>query len=361
MGLPEHGANPNSLYEKIGLVPPRDIIDFSENVNPAGPPQSVIDIWPALVNKLSAYPNPTGEPFRTAVAHYHDVSTENIIVGNGAAELIALLAQRYRGKRAIVIHPTFSEYEATLRATDCEIVRISAKETSNFDLPIQEILLAMHDADVLYLCTPNNPTGVLPNRKDLEVIVAHGGKVNCEVVIDEAFIDFVDEKLSFIPVALLNQHVIILRSMTKMYAIPGIRLGYVVANPLVITEIRETAPQWNVNGIAVEIGVACLRALEYREQAIVHSRTERQKMTKFLQGNGCTVTDSVANFLTFKPQNAQWTEQLYTDLLKRGIVLRHSKNFIGMNGSWLRIGMKKSVEMTVLKEELTRWFKANLQ
>lgn len=359
MQLPNHGANPHSVYEKLGIALPNRILDFSENVNPAGPPQSVITSWPTLVDKLSVYPDPTGEPFLTAAATYHGVAQNTIFIGNGAAEILALLAQRYRERRAIIVHPTFSEYESTLDGTGATIIHIIAKESTQFALPVAEILEAMKEADVLYLCTPTNPTGILPNRADLIEIIRHGKEVHCDVVLDEAFIDFVDESYSFIPEVVENPHLIILRSMTKMYAIPGIRLGYVIANPMLINEINSVAPHWNVNGMAAHIGTLCLQEEEYRQQAILHSQTERQSMTVFLQSFGCTVTDSSANFLTFKPKDTQTAEVLYIDLIKQGIVLRHSKNFHGMDGNWLRIGMKKSADMLILKEELSQWFKAH--
>lgn len=359
MQLPNHGANPHAVYEKLGINLPNRMLDFSENVNPAGPPQSVVDVWPTLVDKLSAYPDPTGEPFLSAVATYHGIAKDATFIGNGAAELLSLLAQRYRQKRAIVVHPTFSEYESTLRGTGATIIRIIAKESAGFRLPVAEILAAMKDADVLYVCTPTNPTGILPNYADLINIIQHGKEVHCDVVLDEAFIDFVDESLSFIPKIVENPHLIILRSMTKMYAIPGIRLGYIVANPTLIHEVKAIAPHWNVNGVAALIGTLCLQEDDYRQQAILHSQTERQQMMAFLQSYGCIVTNSSANFLTFKPKNSHHVKELYVDLVKQGIVLRHSENFLGMNGSWLRIGMKKSAEMSILKEELKQWFEAH--
>ncbi|MBO0601096.1 pyridoxal phosphate-dependent class II aminotransferase [Sporosarcina sp. E16_3] len=359
MKLPEHGANPHNVYATLGIEPPTQLVDFSENVNPAGPPDSVTEMWPSLLAKLKAYPNPQGEPFLSAAADYHGISTAYLFAGNGAAELLALLAERYRAKRAIVVHPTFSEYEATLLAKDVEIVRVFASESEGFQLPLEAILKAMTSASVLYLCTPNNPTGVMPERTDLNVIIQRGAEVGCDVVLDEAFIDFVDESLSFIAEIKSNAHVIVVRSMTKMYAIPGIRLGYIVANPSIIMEIKALAPHWNVNGLAAEIGAVCLQEEQYREQAIQYSNSERERMTQFLTDNGCAVTNSVTNFISFTLGSDHDSNKLYEDMLARGIVLRHSQNFRGMDGRWLRIGMKNDVSMNILKEELSQWFAEN--
>ncbi|MDS9472315.1 threonine-phosphate decarboxylase CobD [Sporosarcina pasteurii] len=359
MQLPEHGANPHHLYERLGMPQPKTVLDFSENVNPFGMPERVVNEWPTLLSKMTAYPDPTGEPFLSATARFHQVKKDCVFVGNGAAELLTLLAERYRGKKAIVVHPTFSEYESTLRVKDVQIKRIVLSEENGFQLPIEAIQHAMENADVLYLCTPNNPTGILPTRDEITELIRHGKTVGCEIVLDEAFIDFVDEALSFIPEIKLYANLIVVRSMTKMYAIPGIRLGYVVAHPSVIEQIKKFAPHWNVNGIAASIGETCLKEKAFVENSVEHSAREREKLVDFLLAHECFVTESVANFLSFKLNRNRSTRQLYEYLLKRGIVLRHSENFLGMDGNWLRVGVKSEADMHVLKEELAKWFADN--
>lgn len=359
MHLPEHGANPHRLYGKLGIPQPEKVFDFSENVNPFGMPERVVHAWPAFLSKVTAYPDPAAEPFLSAVAHFHKVNRQAVLVGNGAAELLALLAERYRGKRAVVVHPTFSEYESTLRVKDVHITRVVASEKDGFQLPMEAIKRAMIKADVLYLCTPNNPTGMLSPRHEILELIEFGEAVDCEIVLDEAFIDFVDERLSFIPEINAHTNLIIVRSMTKMYAIPGIRLGYVIAHTAIISQLKQFAPHWNVNGIAASIGAICLEEEAFVARSIQHSKEEREKLSAFLRGHDCEVTDSVANFMSFKLRGNRSTRQLYEHLLKRGIVLRHSENFIGMDGNWLRVGMKKEAEMALLRKELGRWFADN--
>lgn len=359
MDYPEHGANPKQLYKNLNLEVPRTLVDFSENVNPAGPPEKVSSAWQAMISKITAYPHPDGEPFLSAVSKFHQIPTDFILAGNGAAELLALLAERYRGEKAIVVHPTFSEYEATLKAKNVSIIRVIATEEEQFQLPLTSILREMEQASVLYLCTPNNPTGLMPDKNNLHKIIQYGKKVHCEIVLDEAFIDFIDESLSYINEINKNPHVIIVRSMTKMYAIPGIRLGYLVANPLTILAIKKHAPHWNVNGIAAEIGAICLEESHYRKSAIAHSVSQRESMQSFLKRNDCIVTDAKANFLSFTLKEGRDIRKLYRDLLARGIVLRHSENFLGMDGRWLRIGMKLEEDMAHLKKEMHAWFLEN--
>lgn len=354
MQLPEHGANSALLYEAMNVPMPSRIVDFSENCNPAGPPLAVKEAWGHLFSNITTYPDPDGQPFRRAAAAFHRLEEECVLVGNGAAELLALLARRYSGKRVVIVDPTFSEYRATLQASDVEVVSIQANEADDFCLPIVQIVGALSKVVAVYLCTPNNPTGNLPSLEELLTIVQAASESGTEVVLDEAFIDFVDESRSFTTQLDRYPHVIIVRSMTKMYAIPGIRLGYLLAHPEVILAVKSQTSHWHVNGVAAEIGVLCLQESRYCASAIVHSQTERMKMTAFLRAHHCRVIDSVANYLVFSPERD--THALYRYLLAKGMVLRHSENFRGMDGKWLRVGMKSAASMAALREAMTQWF-----
>ena len=355
MSLPEHGANSKRLYASMNISMPDEVLDFSENCNPAGPPQSVVEAWPALISKLNSYPDPAGQPFLSAVAEFHQVEQQQVLVGNGAAEILSLLAGSYRGKKVAVIDPTFSEYRATLEANGAEVLSLQANEAGGFQLPTQQIIEVLPKVDAVYICTPNNPTGLLPSKNELLTIIQAAQQSKVDVVLDEAFIDFIDEEESFIAQVVNYPNLLVVRSMTKMYAIPGIRLGYLLAHPERIGELKSRASHWHVNGLAAEIGVLCLNEETYREQAIEHAQTERLKMTQFLRANDCEVLDSSANYLVMRP--AHDAKKLYRDLLKQGIVLRHSENFRGMDGRWLRIGMKSEAMMNTLREAMGQWFK----
>lgn len=355
MQLPEHGANSKRLYASLNMTMPDRVLDFSENCNPVGPPSSVKDAWPQLFEKLAGYPDPDGQPFLSAAAAFHDVPESRVLVGNGAAELLSLIAGQYYGKRVVLIDPAFSEYRATLEVNGAQVEALQASEADGFRLPMREILAALPNADAIYLCTPNNPTGVMPSEDELSTIIDAAARNGADVVLDEAFIDFFDESRSFIGQAANYPNLTVVRSMTKMYAIPGIRLGYLVADAERVRTLKRQAPHWHINGLAAEIGVLCLGESAYREQAITHAKTERLDMTRFLRSYGAEVLDSDANYLVMKPQ--QHTGQLYRDLLAQGFVLRHSENFRGMDGRWLRIGMKSSAMMDELRGAMDTWFK----
>jgi len=361
LSLPNHGANPYRLYKQLGIQPPADILDFSENVNPAGAPDFIKNDWKDYLQLLQHYPDPEGEPFLSAVAKYHDISTENIVLGNGAAEIFSLLATYFRGNNAIILHPTFSEYEATLRENDVEIQRVVCEDIVNWKLPLDELQQAMQNANVIYLCTPNNPTGVLPSKEELQQLIEPAKESNCSIVLDEAFIDFVDENASFIQSVKENHQVIIVRSMTKMYAIAGIRLGYMVAAPEVASAIRKLTPHWHINGIAAVIGARCLSKEEdaFRQKACDYAGQMRTRFQAFLRQNHCLVTNSVTNYVSFQLPNTEQSQSFFTYMLEKGMVLRHTANFIGMEGTWFRVGMKAPEAMNRLEEEMMHWFQAN--
>lgn len=359
MRLPEHGANPHRLYESLAMETPAQLYDFSENVNAKGLPPRIKAIWPSLLETIIKYPDPLGEPFLSAVAEFHGFPENHFFIGNGAAEVLALLAERYRNKHAVIVHPTFSEYAATLREKASKIESVYMKESTQFQLPMTEIKEAMQRADVIYLCTPNNPTGILPPKAKLIELARYGLEVACEVVLDEAFIDFIGEKYSLISEMNNYPNVLILRSMTKMYAIPGLRLGYLIAQPSVIQQLKKFTPHWNVNGIAAQVGAYCLQESEFVVQTIEETAKERELMKAFLLEQHCHVAASQTNFLLFTYHHKELTTRLHRDLLARGIVLRHTESFPGLNGTWLRIGIKSPERMQFLREEMTRWFNIN--
>ncbi|MEZ0481967.1 histidinol-phosphate transaminase [Planococcus sp. SSTMD024] len=358
MKLPEHGANPHRLYEQAGHKPPPEVIDFSENVHPFGPPQFLREHWADFFDLLSSYPDPQAEPFRTAAADYHGVEKERVAAGNGAAEIFTWLAKRYRGKRVMLVEPAFSEYRSTLESELIHILEIKLNKGNAWQLQLEDVKEQVANCDAFYLCNPHNPTGRLLGLAELEEIAALC-KGKCELVIDEAFIDFIGERASFIPLLKQYAHVIIVRSMTKMYALAGLRLGYVIAEPGVIRELTGESAHWNVNGLAAAAGARCFSEELYREHVIAAASGERAKMEDFLETIGCPVVPSAANFLCFQLPDPERSEPFFRAMLDAGIVLRHTYSFKGMDGKWFRIGMKSASAMERLRKEMDRWFQEN--
>lgn len=359
MLLPNHGANPQNVYQQLGLTMPEEVYDFSENVNAAGPPSFVEARWRTFYPLIQRYPDPDGEPFLSKVAAFHQVAKDMVLLGNGASELFSVIARRYAQKRVIVVHPTFSEYERTLLAAGAIIIPILVTDFIQYTLPMERLKQEMVEADALYICTPNNPTGVLPEKEVLLALLEHGRAVKCELVIDEAFMDWVDEANSLMHESMENSHVLVVRSMTKMYAIPGLRLGYLVAHASIVSELKDMLPHWNLNAFALVIGAGCLDEQQYSQQTIAYATTQREQLHRYLQENGCVVTNSVTNYVCFSLPKEQQSDAFFTYCLAQGVVLRHTKNFKGLQGEWFRIGIKDIAAMTYLHNCLQAWFNAN--
>lgn len=351
--LPNHGANPHHVYEALNIEKPAQLIDFSENVNHLPFPLALsID---TLMPMMTAYPDPFGEPFLSKVTAYHHVATKNVLLGNGAAEIFALLGNLLHGERVIIIHPTFSEYEATLAPHDVIFERLIVEDVATYELPMTAIERALPKARAIYICTPNNPTGVLPPKDDLYQIIDLAEKTDTLVVLDEAFIDFIGEQYALIEQAPAWSHVIVVRSMTKMYKIPGLRLGYAVAHEALIAQLKQYTAHWHINGLAASIGADMLEQADYRKQTIEAVTTARDAFMHFLKRHRYNTTNSVTNYVSFQLPEPSMSDAFYVFMLKRGIVLRHTKNFRGMDGGWFRVGMKAPAKMNVLKEGIEAW------
>ncbi|EGA88323.1 threonine-phosphate decarboxylase [Planococcus donghaensis MPA1U2] len=359
MELPNHGANPLRLYNQAGISPPKQLIDFSENVHPFGPPAFLKEQWSEMYALIGSYPDPDGEPFRTSVAQFHQVDVDQVATGNGAAEVFTWLAKRYRNQQVVLVEPAFSEYRQTLEAENVEIQTIQLQPRNDWMLTLESIQTTISGCKALYICNPHNPTGVFIHIKKLRQIAKTCLEHDCELVLDEAFIDFIGEEASFIPFLHEFPNVIIVRSMTKMYAIPGLRLGYVVSQRRTIVQLKKGAAHWNVNALSAAIGASCLNQSGYREKVIKAATTEREKMQQFLAMHQCKITHSAVNFLSFKLPESKNATAFFIDLLKKGVVLRHTESFQGMNGQWFRIGMKSPDNMEKLREAISEWLEAN--
>lgn len=354
--LPSHGANPQLLFQQLKIPMPESVIDFSENVNFAGLPLGIKGQWASLLSLIEKYPHPLGEPFLSAISAHHSIEKKHVFISNGAAEIFSLLASIWAKQRVIIVHPTFSEYEATLTEQQVELIHLQAVTIENWTLPMQKIRTQMSKAQAIYLCTPNNPTGVLPPKEQIEEIIRLSDRYRCYVVLDEAFIDWIGEEHSFIQYVQKHPYLIISRSMTKMYSLAGIRLGYAVASVEIIERLQALASHWNVNALAAELGVQCLQQQEYRNTTVLHAKQQRQKFEKVLHRLGCKTTNSLTNYICFQLPRPEKSRDFYLDMLLRGIVIRHTENYRGLDGQWFRIGMKTSEKMQRLEQEMEAWF-----
>lgn len=353
MNWPSHGSNPRYIYEAMKLPIPDELIDLSANINPLGPPSVLKERWANYFERIGDYPDPNVNSLREVISEKEKVPKEVILIGNGGAELISLLGRMLARKNVLIIQPTFSEYEQACLANDCQIFYHQLDES--WDLNIEALVKKLKKIDAVFLCNPNNPTGLCFPYETVLHLVEACKKRGITLVIDEAFHDFWKNYQSLTPILQDFSNVVLLRSLTKMYAIPGLRLGYLLADKTVIKELSKFQPHWSVNTLAMLAGEECLKDEKHIKQTIDYMEIERERLFAFFMSQGFEVTPSEINFYLLRDPSCESQLALFEFLLGKGIVPRHTMNFPGLEGKWLRFAIKSSMENDRLLQVLKKW------
>lgn len=339
-----HGGN---IYQY------ENCLDFSANCNPLGTPQRVIDAAAESLRHISAYPRVGCASLREAIGEYEGVSPENIICGNGAADLIFSLCRAVSPKHALLPAPTFAEYEQALRSCgDCTVEYYFLKEEEGFRLQ-RSFLDELHEGlDIVFLCNPNNPTGILTKRDFLLEVLQKCAELGILLVVDECFLDFVKEPEDYTLKAQLSRYenLFLLKAFTKRYAMAGIRLGYGLTGNRMLLEKMETVTQpWNVSTVAQEAGIAALKEREYVEAGRQLVFREAEVLKKSLSRLGLQVFPSEANYIFFKGP-----EGFFEACVKEGILIRDCSNYPGLSKGYYRIAVRKQDENKALVDAFSK-------
>lgn len=321
-------------------------LDFSVNTNPLGLPEGVKKALIKDIDYFSLYPDNQCSSLIAALAEYEQVDKNYIICGNGASDLIFRLCHTIKPKKALITVPAFSEYEKALTEAGCFIEYCCLSEQEEFQIT-EHIIEHMNETlDLMFLCSPNNPTGSLISPQLLKKIVRQCIQYDIFLVMDECFIDFIgDARTHSMKKYLVKHHnLFLLKAFTKFYAMAGLRLGYgLCSNRKLLERLQETGPAWNVSVPAQIAGLKALEEEAYRLRTKELISRERDFLRVSLQGLGLKVYHSQANYLFFKAG-----ENLYEDLLKKGILIRQCANYHGLNKEYYRIAVKKHIENKLL-------------
>lgn len=360
--FPSHGGNLTWAAATYGL-PPQEFVDFSANINPLGPSPAVLEAIKTNLWRVAHYPDPECRELKEALAGHLGVEERCVVVGNGASELIYLLVGVLPRRRAVIPVPTFSEYARAVKAAGGEVKYLFMAPERGFSLPLEEIKAEFQmGAGSLFLCNPNNPTGNLYARRELEELLGLAAERDVYVVVDEAFMDFVLDPGGYTLLPLAGQHprLIILYSLTKILAIPGLRLGALLGPPEITAELSRLKIPWSVNALAQVAGVAGLRDREYlalTRQVVAREREfllqELVHLPKFRPFHG------EANFLLVEARLGHLsTPELIYRLGQRGILVRHCANFVGLSADYFRLAVRGREEnqrfLAALREILGR-------
>lgn len=315
----------------------RKFLDFSANINPLGMPLGVRRAITEALDKAEHYPDPECRKLKKALAEYHGTAIDTLICGNGGADLIYRLVYAVKPGHALLTAPTFLEYEEALKqvGTKVHLYEMPTDYRVRDDIKKQ----MTEEIDIMFLCNPNNPTGILVEQELLLEILEQAAEKQILLVLDECFLDFTgQEERSLIQKIKDYKNLFILKSFTKMYAMPGIRLGYGISGNRLLLKKMEAAGQcWGVSVLASEAGVAALGEREYKEKSIALVREERAYLKKEMEILGMTVWDGQADYLFFR---ADGIRDLYDRLLPEGIMIRRCSNYRGLDETCYRVAVK---------------------
>lgn len=339
----DHGGNIYEASQFAGCAP-EEIIDLSASINPLGPPEGLKELLLKQFGKIAHYPDIRNRNLIEAISSFHDIHEDYIAVGNGSTEILYWLPYALSLERVAVVIPTFSEYLRTLQNKGVIIRFLSTSWENSFQPTVHQIeaLIESGSPEAVFLTNPGSPSGIPLSEDVKEFIRSNLGKFNLIWIIDEVFADFCEE-YSLIELAKSSQKVIIIRSLTKFYTLPGIRLGYVLAHPSLSHKIRSFIPPWSVNAFAQEAGVYCLGQHLFREKTLEFFKEERPRVFDLLEKIPyVNFLKSVANYVLIKLENGlPYTASDIQSMMLRNhkILVRNCENFKGLSGKFIRIAI----------------------
>ncbi len=396
-----HGGNVYAAAAAYGLRP-EDFCDFSSNINPLGPPPGLLhELKRHLEREICRYPVPQAAPFRNALARELELPEECLLIGNGANELIHLLFLWKRPKKVLLPAPTFSEYARAARLVGAEVkyFRLPPAEALSPQklaaqiraLQKQAAQTQMDDGDLIVFCNPNNPTGVFYPRELLESVITAAAEKGTAVLIDESFFPFTGRppaesfsgsvfQSAFRPVSVAPRpesrvirpafgveaenagsgcgNLWVAASLTKLWALPGLRLGYLLGPPEGIGNLTANGDPWRVNALAQRAGSYCLSQKQYLEDSLSLVKRERDFLLRELEKiDGLRVYPGEANYLLLRGLSRGFSSaDLCRKLASRGVLLRDAANFPGLDGGYFRIAVRPRPENLRLLAELRDCF-----
>ena len=360
-----HGGN---IYKILREKNIDKILDYSSNINPYGLPENLKkEIFEKLF-VLERYPDPDYIELREKIAEKNNLNIENIIVGNGATEIIFLFMKILSPKKVLIVSPTFGEYERAIKAStlandNLEINYFELKEAENFVLNIKNLETELeNNYDLLILCNPNNPTGQFLKLKKLEEILKICEQKNTKLFVDEAFVEFVEdwENESIINSKENKENLFVIRAFTKIFAIPGLRLGYGICfNKNLLKKMLEKKEPWSVNNIADLAGQTVLDDENYIQKTKEWIKDQKKYMYENLNKiEGLRVYKTEVNFILLKIEDNLLekgldVKNLRKKMLEKGILIRDASNFIYLDKHYFRLAIKDKLNNKKVIESLS--------
>ncbi|MGC9965959.1 MAG: threonine-phosphate decarboxylase CobD [Syntrophobacteraceae bacterium] len=339
-----HGGNIYELSAQAGCSPD-DILDFSASINPLGPPPGLARVISGCFRRLESYPDIHNRLLVDAISKFHDIDPECIAVGNGSTELIYWLPRALGVSSALVVSPTFGEYAKAFELQGTRLQRLLSAPENCFQPRAEHLQAALQKDPVqaVLLTHPASPSGALMDGGLIDWIVENGSKSGSTLfLIDEVFIDFC-EQASLKRFIERSQNVAIIRSLTKFYGLPGLRIGYLLAPPRIAAKVRRHLPPWSVNTLAQTAGAYCFAQERYRHKTLKLIAKERLRLSRELSAiAGLTVFPAEANYLLLRmDRRLAPASSLKREIFERDrLLIRDCGSFEGLDDWYFRVAVR---------------------
>lgn len=348
-----HGGNVEEIAKQLN-IPAEKFKDFSANINPLGLPKSLRKILVQSLSDIETYPDPSYSDLKKAIARHLNVSPDDIFVGNGATQVLDESICVKKASDALVLAPTFGEYERLFARQGIHVHHYKLQEKNNFALSVNDLLqyLKNHPAiTVICLTNPNNPSGQLTKSQEIRKVAAFCNRHHCLLILDEAFIDLtVGQQESFVAQMKTEDQVYVIRAATKFFAIPGLRLGYCITkNPRLKELLRRQEDAWSVNALANVFGQNMFADQKYIDSTHEWLNTQQPALYKALKDvSGLKVYPSSTNFFLFRCADAN----LRQELIQKKIIIRQCDDYPGLGSNYYRVAVKSASDNALLVKAL---------
>jgi len=345
-----HGGDVLGVAAAFG-VDPATLIDFSANINPLGPSQNVRDAIASAavdISSVTRYPQPHAPVLTQKIAARYGIDRSSIVIGHGTAGLLHAVMRAFRPRTMLVPIPAFSEYSHACAATGCELLPYPLCQKNDFHLDTAAFIACMlrERPDMVLINTPHNPSGSLVNRRDVLAIADAANAIGAVTLIDEAFIDYISEE-SVLREASAKESIVVLRSFTKFYAFPSLRVGYAVASINNARRIERMLPSWPVSTIALIAAEAAVDDFEFEQRSLEHNTNERARLTETLASTTLRVIPSAANYLLLDCKMLGVTSAVLRNQLitNHAIIVRDCGDYASFtNEAFIRIAIRTNAE-----------------
>jgi len=339
-----HGGNIYDVARRLGCKP-FEIIDMSSNVNPLGTPPGLMEYLKENLNLITALPEVDANEILNKFSHRYDIDSERVISGNGTTQFIYAIPQVLGTRKALIIGPTYSDYADACIMQNVYFDYSITRESLLFQPDIGSLKKNIKGYDTVFICNPNNPTGTLISSEEISIFCRSFPDTN--FIIDESYLPFVEngENESMICSSLSN--VLILNSMSKIFRIPGLRVGFLIASKNIIKRFHKYMLPWSVNSLAQATVSYLLTQITEIDSFVEKTRefvkNEKEKLTKILESTGQikVIPSTVAFMLARLPENIT-AGNVCEDLQQDKILLRNCSNFKGLSEQFIRIALQKS-------------------